>query len=241
MNIRTFRPYFLLSGHLALGLILLLLPELIRPRFHAAWLLLPLFMLLNGLYVWSFRLQAELKQFWMLRRAWYFLLACAGGVIIGMLPLFVRYIGGEITPAELQVKTLSVQAVLITLMVVAWEELWFRSVLLNYCHRKAGAVPLSLFTGLVFMFLHVFNPEISLLKAGPALFFAGTLLTLLYFYYRSIWVPVGLHFGNNLAEELFRLNAKEDVFFMPDGYFTALLLALVVVCYAKKISASAAG
>ena len=81
------------------------------------------------------------------------------------------------------------------------------------------------------MILHVMNPEIDLLKSGPTLFFAGALLTLLYFYFRNIWLPVGLHFGNNYL--MVESNLDKHWFLGSEGYFGAILLAILFILFVK--------
>ena len=75
------------------------------------------------------------------------------------------------------------------------------------------------------MLMHILNPKINLLQVGPALFFAGALLTILYFNYKTIWLPIGLHFGNNIVGSFVTTTKENDVFFGGDGYLSAMLLA----------------
>ncbi len=93
--------------------------------------------------------------------------------------------------------TLTINSIPVTLAIVAWEELWCRGIFLNYCNRSLSTINISLTIGLLFMLVHLRNPEINLLKTGLTLFFAGAFLTIVYFYFKTIWLPIGLHFGNN--------------------------------------------
>ncbi|MCD6013636.1 MAG: hypothetical protein K0Q79_3498 [Flavipsychrobacter sp.] len=85
------------------------------------------------------------------------------------------------------------------------------------------------------MLMHAMNPAIDLLKKGPALFFAGALLTILYFYFRSIWIPIGLHFGNNYTGTFLKNKLDTDAFWGGDGYLTAIILGLCFVYFVRKM------
>lgn len=78
---------------------------------------------------------------------------------------------------------------------------------------------------LLLMLMHILDHKINLLQAGPAFLFAGALLTILYFNYKTIWLPIGLHFGNNVVGSFVTATNENDVFFGGDGYLSAMLLA----------------
>jgi hypothetical protein len=54
-------------------------------------------------------------------------------------------------------------------------------------------------SSLVFAMVHVLNPNVQPL-AMVSLFVAGLLLACAYLVSRSLWLPIGLHIGWNLAE-----------------------------------------
>jgi membrane protease YdiL (CAAX protease family) len=86
-----------------------------------------------------------------------------------------------------------------TALAVLWEELWFRNALLD---RVVGARPrlaFAAFHGLLFTAIHLLNPRFSLPGDGPEVLAAGTFLTMAYFAGGTFYLPLGLHFGNNLA------------------------------------------
>ncbi|MBL4755636.1 MAG: CPBP family intramembrane metalloprotease [Flavobacteriales bacterium] len=119
-------------------------------------------------------------------------------------------------------------------MVVGWEELWFRGLFLNYCNKYLSAINLSLTMGLLFMLIHLLNPDINLIKTGPTLFLAGATLTLLYFYFKNIWLPIGLHFGNNYFGSLVETNIDDHLFFGNEGYLNAIILGGLFLLFMIK-------
>lgn len=73
-----------------------------------------------------------------------------------------------------------------------------------------------------------------MLKAGPALFFAGALLTLLYLQFKNIWLPVGIHFGNNYLSSLVQSPVNNHIVFGNDGYLSAIVLALLYLYFVGR-------
>ena len=92
--------------------------------------------------------------------------------------------------------------------------------------------------GLLFMLIHILNPEISLLKDGPVLFLAGTLLTALYFYSRNIWLPAGLHFGNNFFGSVINTDIKGNLLFGSEGYIYTGILLLATLFFLVRLRKS---
>ena len=84
---------------------------------------------------------------------------------------------------------------------------------------------------LLFMLVHLLNPDITLLKSGPTLFFAGAFLTLVYFHFKTIWLPIGIHFGNNYLT--LRSNLDGHWLFGEEGYFEATILAILFLIFVK--------
>lgn len=81
------------------------------------------------------------------------------------------------------------------------------------------------------MLVHSINPNIDLLKTGPTLFFAGALLTIVYFYFKTIWLPIGLHFGNNFLS--IGSNLDKHWLFGTEGYLGALVLTILFMLFVK--------
>jgi membrane protease YdiL (CAAX protease family) len=79
------------------------------------------------------------------------------------------------------------------------EELVFRGVLFRIVEERTGTWIALLLTGVVFGLMHLFNPDASLWGAIAIAIEAGFMLAACYAATRSLWVPIGLHFGWNFA------------------------------------------
>src|SRR5690606_4895898 len=164
------------------------------------------------------KINKELKDFWSLKKAYYILVGILCGTVIAGFPVALALITGKLTLGEVQVKTsITLGSILVTLSIVSWEELWFRGMFLNYCNRYLSALTLSIAIGLLFMLMHLFNPQINLVQTGPTLFFAGALLTILYLHFNTIWLPIGVHFGNNLLNAILSSKLDNDLIFGNEG------------------------
>ncbi|GAA0977525.1 CPBP family intramembrane glutamic endopeptidase [Nocardiopsis tropica] len=79
------------------------------------------------------------------------------------------------------------------------EELMWRGVLFRIIEERAGTwISLGL-TGLAFGLVHMANPHATLWGAIAIAIEAGGMLTAAYIATRSLWLPIGLHFGWNIA------------------------------------------
>ena len=213
------------------GLQLVSLPD----GFIISSVALGLFIIVNVVTAHVGGLWKELGLFWSVRKLIFFFYGTIGGLLIVAVPTGLALLSGNGTQNGIILQTnFSVPAMGLTLIIVAWEELWFRGIYLNYSRRYIPEVKLAAAVGVLFMLLHVLNPKIDIVHAGPTLLFAGALLTLLYFRYRTIWVPLGVHFGNNLFGSIFKVGQSSDLFWGSDGYTTALLLCGIFLFYALK-------
>ncbi|WP_031084161.1 CPBP family intramembrane glutamic endopeptidase [Streptomyces sp. NRRL WC-3549] len=79
------------------------------------------------------------------------------------------------------------------------EELLFRGVLLRIVEEFAGSWIALTLTGLVFGLMHLANPHADLWGAVAIAIEAGGMLGAAYIATRSLWLPIGLHFGWNFA------------------------------------------
>lgn len=83
--------------------------------------------------------------------------------------------------------------------VAVGEEVMWRGVLFRVIEERAGTwISLGL-TGLAFGLVHLVNPHATLWGALAIAIEAGGMLTAAYVATRSLWLPIGLHFGWNLA------------------------------------------
>ncbi|GAA3465250.1 type II CAAX endopeptidase family protein [Saccharothrix longispora] len=79
------------------------------------------------------------------------------------------------------------------------EELLYRGVLFRIVEERTGTWVALLFTGAVFGASHLFNPDASPWGAVAISIEAGFMLAAAYAATRTLWVPIGLHFGWNFA------------------------------------------
>lgn len=79
------------------------------------------------------------------------------------------------------------------------EELLFRGVLFRIVEERTGTWIALLLTGVVFGLAHLPNPDAGLWGATAIAIEAGFMLAACYVATRSLWLPIGLHFGWNFA------------------------------------------
>lgn len=79
------------------------------------------------------------------------------------------------------------------------EELLFRGVLFRIVEEFTGTWFALTLTGVLFGLVHLFNPHASLWGAIAIAISAGGMLAAAYAATRTLWVPIGLHFGWNFA------------------------------------------
>lgn len=221
---------FLILSQSAVGLFVVLLAKQIpNPSWlSSSILLLLLFILLNVVIAYQFKITDELKRYWSIKKSYYLVIGALGGLLIAFFPTFVGLAIGNLNMEQFNLNQgITFRAVGLTLVIVSWEELWFRGIILNYCKNSISVITISITVGVLFMLMHLLNPTIDILHAALPLFFAGTFLTLLYFHYKNIWLPIGLHFGNNIYSNLFGTAFKNDLVYGNDGYLSTLLLAIL--------------
>jgi membrane protease YdiL (CAAX protease family) len=79
------------------------------------------------------------------------------------------------------------------------EELVFRGVLFRNVERWTGTWIALVLTGALFGLIHLLNPNATLLGAIAIAISAGGMLSAAYIATRKLWLPIGLHFGWNIA------------------------------------------
>lgn len=235
------KSYLLLLGNLAIGVLLLFTA---KKTPLPSWINTPTFLMiafscLNLIYLFVFKLSKDFKTYWSLRKTPFLIWGLLAGISVALSPILIGLLTTKINLSELSINPmLSVYSIGITFLIVSWEELWFRGLFLNHCKKYISPIGISIAIGLLFTLIHLLNPTIDLLKSGSTLFFAGALLTILYFYYKNFWLPLAFHFGNNITESTIQTNADLGLFLGSDGYLTAIILAGLFFIYALKIKSS---
>ncbi|MFY1683534.1 CPBP family intramembrane glutamic endopeptidase [Micromonospora sp. WMMD730] len=79
------------------------------------------------------------------------------------------------------------------------EELLFRGLLFRLVEERLGTWLSLLVTGVLFGLVHLANPDASVWGATAVTIEAGFMLAACYAATRTLWVPIGLHFGWNFA------------------------------------------
>jgi membrane protease YdiL (CAAX protease family) len=79
------------------------------------------------------------------------------------------------------------------------EELLFRGVLFRIVEERAGTWLALLLTGVLFGMMHLVNPDATFWGATAIAIEAGFMLAACYAATRNLWVPIGVHFGWNVA------------------------------------------
>lgn len=230
--------YLLLVGQLFVGFLIILSVNGVGiSKSYQPIVLFVLFVLLNLGVVAKFKIKDELISNWSIRKIHFLFIGIVLGLTVAFFPLLIALLSGQIVTDDLTLKTnLGVSSILGTFLIVSWEELWFRSLLLNYCKRNLSITSISIFMGLLFMFIHLLNPKFDIVNSGLTLFFAGTFLTIIYLYYKNIWLPIGLHFGNNHLQSILKSKLDDNLIFGHDGYFSALILAAISIFFIFKIN-----
>lgn len=83
--------------------------------------------------------------------------------------------------------------------VAVTEELIFRGVVFRFLEEKAGTWGALVASGIIFGLVHLVNPEATLWGAFAIAIEGGLLLAAAYAATRSLWLPIGLHLGWNMA------------------------------------------
>lgn len=228
------KSYLIIIAYLIVGLLIMGAVQFLKIPvwLNSAFIVLLLFIVVNFVIARFFRLNSEIRTFWSVKKIYYLPIGILIGGLISTSPVLFGLITGETTLSELTLDTtFTISSITTTLAIVAWEELWFRGILLNYCNKHLSVINISITIGLLFMLVHLMNPEINLLRTGPTLFFAGAFLTIVYFYFKTIWLPIGLHFGNNyLALES---NLENHWLLGNEGYLGAIILAVLFLMFIK--------
>jgi hypothetical protein len=80
------------------------------------------------------------------------------------------------------------------------EEIVFRGAIFRIVDGRLGSTVATLFSAIIFGILHATNHGATLLTTTPIALEAGVLLAAAYAAARTLWLPIGIHFGWNFAE-----------------------------------------
>jgi membrane protease YdiL (CAAX protease family) len=122
------------------------------------------------------------------------------GTLLQLLILAALGIAGWLTVERADWQPISFSVSIVSWLIISFnEELSFRGYILQRLAQAWGMPAAVIASSLIFAMVHVLNPNVQPL-AMVGLFCAGLLLATAYLVSRSLWLPIGLHIGWNLAE-----------------------------------------
>jgi membrane protease YdiL (CAAX protease family) len=124
--------------------------------------------------------------------------AVGAGIICGAIGIQVWLGDAELMRDD--AFALSGRTLLPVLMAPVFEELIFRGTALRLLEQRWGSAVALAITSALFGVAHLMNPNSNVLSAVCVAIEAGLLLGIAYIATRSLWLPIGLHFGWNFAE-----------------------------------------
>jgi hypothetical protein len=122
------------------------------------------------------------------------------GTILQLLIFGALGIAGWLTVERAEWQPVDFSVSIVSWLIISFnEELAFRGYILQRLAQAWGLPAAVVVSSLIFAMVHVLNPNVQPL-AMVSLFVAGLLLACAYLVSRSLWLPIGLHIGWNLAE-----------------------------------------
>ena len=106
----------------------------------------------------------------------------------------VAHLGGFVGAAGVP------HAIAVSLAAAVGEEIVFRGVVFRLLEEGFGTLIALLVSAVLFGLLHAFNPGATVVSTAAIAVEAGLLLAAAYAATRSLWLPIGLHFGWNFTE-----------------------------------------
>jgi membrane protease YdiL (CAAX protease family) len=122
-----------------------------------------------------------------------------GIALFGAVIANIAFLGGDYTINGLGTPASAVALLGIMAGAAVTEELVFRGVLFRNVEHWTGTWIALVLTGSLFGLIHLLNANATLWGAIAIAIEAGGMLTAAYIATRKLWVPIGLHFGWNIA------------------------------------------
>ena len=117
-------------------------------------------------------------------------------LLIGMLAVSRHY---RFESIQLPPRFLS--AIVFAFGTAIWEEVTFRGLLFRSIERTSGTWVGVAVSALVFGAVHGLNPNASLLASAAIVVESGFMLAFAYVITRTLWFPIGIHFGWNFTQD----------------------------------------
>ena len=123
------------------------------------------------------------------------------GLVWFALLILMLYVTGHYQISGVGFPNRFLSAVIFALGTAIWEEVTFRGLLFRVTEQTFGTWIGVLVSAVAFGAIHGLNPNASLAASIASVLESGVLLAAAYFATRTLWLPIGLHFGWNFAED----------------------------------------
>src|SRR5215468_814713 len=123
------------------------------------------------------------------------------GLVWFALLMLMLYLAGHYQISGVGLPNRVLSAAIFALGTAIWEEVTFRGLLFRVTEQTFGTWIGVLASAVVFGAIHGLNPNASLAASIAIILESGVLLAAAYFATRTLWLPIGLHFGWNFAED----------------------------------------
>ena len=123
------------------------------------------------------------------------------GLVWFALLMLMLYLAGHYQISGVGFPNRVLAAVIFALGTAIWEEVTFRGLLFRVTEQTFGTWIGVLVSAVAFGAVHGLNPNASLAASIAIILESGVLLAAAYFATRTLWLPIGLHFGWNFAED----------------------------------------
>ena len=125
------------------------------------------------------------------------------GISIGsglqVLTILVIYLFGSVTIIAVNPFSALVIPFTIAFTVAILEEILLRGIVFRIAEEKWGSIIALIISGVIFAGLHLVNPHVTVISI-LCITTVGVLLGAAYMYYRSLWVPIAIHFAWNFTQ-----------------------------------------
>jgi membrane protease YdiL (CAAX protease family) len=166
-------------------------------------------------------------------RAWLALAGAAAGVLLFACVLGILAISGAYHFAGFAPPAALLGGAIASFAAAIGEELLFRGFIYRWIENGAGTWIAIAVSGLIFGLAHAINRGATLVDVSAIAVEAGVLLAAAYAFSRSLWLPIGIHFGWDFAGGgLFAAHGIETT---PAAIVTCLLLAIVMLAGAQRM------
>jgi CAAX protease family protein len=127
------------------------------------------------------------------------------GILLGIvwfgLLIVMLYAGSYYQITRIAFPNRLLSAIIFAIGTAIWEEVTFRGLLFRVTEETFGTWVGVAVSAVVFGAVHGLNPNASVAASIAIILESGILLAAAYFATRTLWLPIGLHFGWNFAED----------------------------------------